>query len=406
MNKRAMVVLLALALLGGRWSHASPRADVVVAWNELAYEIAFAEDRFLTFKGQRALALMHLAMHDALNGIVPRYRAYAFQGKMPGADPVAAAARAAHDVLRGLYPDQAARLGAELNRWAHADDPRTLRGVEAGAQSARTILSLREDDGWSLEGTYAFASGPGAYQSTPDWNGFTLQPGFRLARPLVLQRPDQLRPPPPPPVDGAEAATALREVMAAGRKDRATRTPDQTAYAVWWMEFPEGSVNRLARSLVTGGALDLWDSARFFAALGASLYDTYVAVWDSKYEFGHWRPYTAIRADADPEWDSLLPAPPFPEYVSAHAAGCAASFTILERTFGGDVSFTMTTITAPPGMPSRSFTSFARAASECADSRIRLGWHFRYSTDRGLTLGRAAASLVDEQALRPVKEAK
>ena len=89
----------------------------------------------------------------------------------------------------------------------------------------------------------------------------------------------------------------------------------------------------------------------------------------------------------DPGWESLRPAPPFPEYASAHATGCAASMEVLERAFGKDVSFTMTTTTAPPGMPTRSFTSFRHAARECADSRVRLGFHFRYATEAGLTLG-------------------
>jgi hypothetical protein len=137
-----------------------------------------------------------------------------------------------------------------------------------------------------------------------------------------------------------------------------------------------------------------------FALLNMSLYDGYIAVWDSKYEYNHWRPYTAIReaaADsnaatvADPTWESLRPAPPFPEYVSAHAAGTKAAMDILARNFGDSVPFTMTTTTAPPEMPTRSFRSFSEAAAECADSRVRLGWHFRYGADAGVALGRAVA---------------
>src|SRR5690606_37863853 len=143
------------------------------------------------------------------------------------------------------------------------------------------------------------------------------------------------------------------------------------------------------------GELETWPAARMFAHLATALFDTYVAVWDAKYAFNHWRPYTAIREAASDgndatepgtTWTSLLPAPPFPEYVSAHAAGCAASFSVLASVFGDTVPFTMTTITAPSGMPARSFPSFSEAAAECADSRIRLGWHFRYATDAGLTL--------------------
>jgi hypothetical protein len=189
-------------------------------------------------------------------------------------------------------------------------------------------------------------------------------------------------------------------VKAFGRHDSTVRTADHTGYAVWWMEFAEGSVNRLARQLVTCRRIPLWQAARLFALLNMSVFDSYVAVWDAKFEYNHWRPYTAVReagADGnpatapDPLWESLRPAPPFPEYVSAHAAGCASSFEILRRTLGDRVSFRMETTTAPPGMPTRAFQSFSAAAAECADSRVRIGFHFRYATDAGLALGRAAA---------------
>ncbi|HEY5808664.1 MAG TPA: hypothetical protein VIT67_11880, partial [Povalibacter sp.] len=54
--------------------HGLPRASdssgsAIVEWNQLAYDIAVAEDQFTTFKGQRALAMMHLAQHDALNSV-------------------------------------------------------------------------------------------------------------------------------------------------------------------------------------------------------------------------------------------------------------------------------------------------------------------------------------------------
>lgn len=139
-----------------------------------------------------------------------------------------------------------------------------------------------------------------------------------------------------------------------------------------------------------------------------SLYDTYIAVWDSKYEFAHWRPYSAIGEAAndgnpatapDASWESLRPAPPFPEYVSAHAAACAATFAILRRELGTIGQFTFATLSAPESMPTRTFASFEDAAAECADSRVRLGWHFRYSTDAGLELGRAVARYIAERHL-------
>jgi hypothetical protein len=406
----ASLAILSLAVHAAPPNHLRP--DVVVAWNSLAHDLAFGEDQFLTFKGQRALAMMHLAMHDALNAIAPIYEPYAYSGSCRGAHPIAAAAQAAHDVLAGQYPNQGTTIGAELSRWLDQvteGEPRT-RGIAVGRAAAAAVLAQRDGDGWDFAGTYQFKDGPGRYQTTPPWGSFVAQPGFRFAKPFVLEDPRQFRPAPPPPLRTFVYARAFREVKKYGAAGSTRRTEDQTGSAVWWMEFAEGSVNRLARQIATGRHLNLWKAARLFAHVGVALYDTYVATWDSKYVYDHWRPYTAIRAadadgnprtTADATWEPMRPTPPFPEYVSAHAAACAASFGVLQEVFGREESFTMETTTAPEGMPTRTFASFQAAAAECADSRVRLGWHFRYATDAGLALGTQVARHTLRHSLRP-----
>jgi hypothetical protein len=236
-----------------------------------------------------------------------------------------------------------------------------------------------------------------------------LQPGFRFATPFGLRSPAQFRPSPSLRLRSSAYARAYNEVKDFGRLDSTVRTPDQTGYAVWWMEFTEGSMNRLARNLVTKHGTDLWDAARLFALLNMAMFDAYVTAWDSKFAANHWRPYTAIRsaaADGNPDtatdatWEPLRTTPPFPEYVSAHSTVCSSSLEILSRSFGRRVAFTMDTTTASPGMPTRSFVSFRSAAEECADSRVRLGFHFRYATDGGLDLGRRVAGNVATQHLQ------
>jgi hypothetical protein len=380
----------------------APRSDVIVSWNNLAHDIALAEDQFLTFKGQRALAMMHLAMHDALNAIAPVYESYAYAGRIRSAHPIVAAAQAAHDVLLSQYPNKSTIVASELARWL-ADSPSgPLResGIAVGHEAAVAVIAQRMHDGWDVQGAYEFVEGPGRYQTTPPWNGFVSQPGFARAKPFVLDYPHQFRPSPPPPLKTKAYARALREVQEYGAADSTRRTNEQTSYAIWWMEFAESSVNRLARNLAAERQMHLWPAARLFALVGVALYDTYVATWDAKYGYNHWRPYTAIREAAtdgnsdtapDVNWEPLRPTPPFPEYSSAHAAACAASFGVLAGVVGERVSFTMETTTAPPGMPMRTFDSFRQAARECADSRVRLGWHFRYATDAGLALGERIA---------------
>ena len=94
------------------------RADAVVQWNETALRAAFAAglDNDLgcvdPLHESRMLAMMHVAVHDALNAIVRRSRPYAFDAPAPGgASPDAAVAAAAHDVLVATFPALPPELG-------------------------------------------------------------------------------------------------------------------------------------------------------------------------------------------------------------------------------------------------------------------------------------------------------
>jgi hypothetical protein len=272
-------------------------------------ELAFPEDQFLTFKGARAGAMMHIAQHDALNAIDPIFEQLAFHERDRKAHPVAAAAQAAHDVAASEYPGSPAEADALL-----ADQLATIgsakaktAGIVLGRRAAAAILADRRGDGYDFPGTYVFRPGLGEYQTTPPHNGFVLQPGFRFARPFALSSADRLRPKGPPPLGSTAYASAFNEVKETGRVDSTSRTPDQTGYAVWWMEFVEGSMNRLARDLAARERLGLPESARLFAQLAVGIYDTYIAVWDSKFHYNHWRPYTAIREAGSTE--ILRPSP-------------------------------------------------------------------------------------------------
>jgi len=168
---------------------------VVVGWSLRAYEVAFGEDQFLTFKGHRAFAMMHLAMHDALNAVVPVYRRYARVKRDPDAHPIAAAAQAAHDVLTSQYPENEAALGAELSAWLDRvpDGEGETRGIALGRRAARAILALREGDGWDLPGTYRYRMVPGAYQTTPPWSTSPSSPPISTSSPAS---PPSAAPPP------------------------------------------------------------------------------------------------------------------------------------------------------------------------------------------------------------------
>ena len=80
--------------------------DAVLTWNENAGEAATAAciaPLANPLHESRMYAIMHIAIHDALNAIDRRSRPYAFDGpRQPGASPDAAVAAAARTVLVAL----------------------------------------------------------------------------------------------------------------------------------------------------------------------------------------------------------------------------------------------------------------------------------------------------------------
>ena len=84
-------------------SAAPARADVVVDWNQFAAQAIGAASRPGP-SGVFDFAMIHLAMHDAIQAFEGRFQPYC--GAIPNAvgSPTAAAATAAHDVLVSLFP--------------------------------------------------------------------------------------------------------------------------------------------------------------------------------------------------------------------------------------------------------------------------------------------------------------
>lgn len=252
---------------------------LIVAYNRRVLAIANAEDHLLSLKGARTLSMMHLAVHDALNAIVPRYATYLELESAPGADPIAAAARAAHDVAVGQYPNAAAELARELDTWLLplAEGPAKDSGQALGRAAAVALSKAREHDAWNAEGDYQLEPpGPGVYADFPAHSGtppgFVFGSGWGRAKPFLLQGPRQFPLPPPPPLDSSAYAEAFEEVKTLGRFDSAMRSAEQTHIALWWKDFAENSMNRLAAEQVTDKA-DLWESARLFALINASIFD-------------------------------------------------------------------------------------------------------------------------------------
>ncbi len=405
--------------------------EIVIAWNEKVMDMAIAEDGLSTLKGLRTLSLMHIAMHNALNSIVPKYTSYNFTSEKIDGDPLATAAYAAYTIALHQYPNEKEALQEELEHWIKDISKETKEiAKNLGETTAISILQVRYNDGWDTESEYTWhPMAPGVYaefnehSGTPE--GFIFGAGWAKAEPFMLPKQNYFRSPPPPEIHSESYTQAFNEVKEVGSTKSSTRTKDQAHLAMWWKDFVENSHNRLARQLIEKEQLNLWEASRLFALLNMTVYDAYINVFDNKFHYNHWRPYTAIHwaendenpdTEPDPEWNNLhLHTYPFPSYPSAHGTASSAAMTVLASTLGtGDeYAFTMVTpevdkaglfsekVKMDP--PTRSFSSFSEAAHEAALSRVYLGIHFRYDSEESVLLGKKIGDYALNNFLKAVE---
>jgi hypothetical protein len=418
-------------------------ADAVTDWNAnagraaLAACIAPGDD---PLHESRMYAMMHVAIHDALNAIDRRSRPYAFDASVaPGTSAIAAVASAARHVLVPVisqipfpFPqvcrdagivsveaDYAAALAAIPNGAAKAD------GVAVGQAAAAAILTLRTSDGSDtplLDFAYPQGTAPGEYRFTPG-APFAFAPRWGWVTPFVLNHSAQFHANGPYNIASKKYADDFNEVKAFGGDSVTTpsaRTAEQTQIGLFWIESSPLAWNRIARSVSASRGIGLWENARLFGLLNLSLAEGYIASWESKYHYNFWRPVTAIRnADtdgnpdtlADPSWNPLQFTYPMPDHDSAHSVEGGAAAEILKQFFGTDeIPFAACSLTLPAGArctdPSpvfRSYTSFSQAANENAVSRILIGIHFRRAVEEGVQHGRQIAKRAADLLLRPAR---
>jgi hypothetical protein len=376
------------------------QADAVLDWNEIALA-AVATSR--PPDGARAMAMMHVAMFDAVNAIEQKYRPYAYPAKgSKDASSDAAATAAAHAVLSKLFPEQAQTFdGAYAASLARIPEGAAkAAGVALGREVGSQCLAMRANDGAGGASIYKQKITPGVYVLT----AFALSSEFGRVKPWFMREPTQFRPGPPPALTSAVWSRDLEEIRASGGRSSATRTPEQTIVARFWTVTGPPSWNPVVRSLAKSRNLGLIENARLFAMVNMAATDAFVAVFDAKYAYEFWRPVTAIRYESDPAWLPLVDTPMHPEYPCAHCISAAAVGAVLESQFGKQTipTVTMTSPTAP-GV-TRSWTRIDDYVQEVSNARVWGGIHYRNSTQVGAQMGKAIGELAVTSFMTPLDQ--
>ena len=398
---RRVWMLVALLLLA---PFTAAAGNIITDWDEKAVSLVQTGTVRPPFTSHRTMAILHVAIFDAINSIEPRYKPYMV--KLPAAPDIskeAAAAAAAGAVLVKLVPDAAADVQSTLASYLATvpDGDAKAKGIELGQEVAARILAARENDGASAPDAYRPRTSPGVYIPT------AMPVGWQVARmtPFVLARPSQFRAKPPPPLKSAEWARDYNEIKELGGKNSTKRTARQTEDARFWLLVGPRAYHPMPRQIVIAKNMDLLDSARFMALFSMGMVDCGIAFFDAKYKYEFWRPITAIRngdidgnpaTERDASWEPIDATPLHPEYPCAHCVQSSTAAAVIQGLLGSD-EIPEVALTSPfaPGVAHR-FTSLRAFTDEVANARIYAGFHYRFSTIAGREMGQKIGTYVIE----------
>jgi hypothetical protein len=212
----------------------------------------------------------------------------------------------------------------------------------------------------------------------------------------------QFRPGPPPALTSAVWARDFNEVKSLGARNSTTRSAEQTEIARFWEATLPPIYHGLVRSVANTPGRELTQNARLFMAVTQASDEALIAVFDAKYQYGFWRPITAIRnadvdgndaTERDPAWVPFIDTPMHPEYPCAHCIVSGAIGTVLQAAIGAGPPPTLTTTSPTAKGASRTWASIAAFTEEVANARVYDGVHYRNSAEVGTAMGKKVGAL-------------
>ncbi|HEX6884505.1 MAG TPA: hypothetical protein VF530_14105 [Planctomycetota bacterium] len=430
--------------------------DPILFWNAVALEanridhtVAGLENQRGPTASSRAIALVHLAMHDAFFGVAG---AAAIPGPGPapkrlyliappawtgGDSPTrraAAVAGAAATALATLYSDQRRQFELACEQFAHelgTDDA----AFRFGERVARAVLAARLAPA-GLDADHVASPGRGRHRVDP----YNLDQGYhgvaygRAATVAVTAFHPQAA---PPAIGSALYTKHYKEVLENGALVTPKRTPEEAMIGLFWaydgprgIGTPPRLYNQVVRAVAIARGNTVEQNARLFALVNCAIGDAGIHAWHWKYCYDLWRPVIGIReqdgscgptgvADkaitppADPYWQALgAPrsntrerafTPNFPAYPSGHATFGATAFEVVRLFYGHGDAATVDSIgfthvsdeqdgrtTDQDGAPRtrhvRKYDSMAAAMYDNSVSRIYLGVHWRFDGTTGASV--------------------
>ena len=404
---RALRIGMAVVALLALGAASRVQADVITDWNDKA--CAIVGKAGAGAPGHRLMAVVQVAVFEAVNSIDPKYTPYMEKIAAPrGASIDAAVAAANRATLTELMPGEKAAIEAAYQSAMAAIPEGSAKadGVAVGEKAAAMVLARAAKDGANGPDNYQPYTTPGKYVPTV----IPAVPMWARRTPWILEKPSQFRPGPPPALDSDTWERDLREVRMLGSKNSTERTAQQTDIARFWEETRPLIYHPVVRSVALMPGRSVAQNARLYAAATMAADDALITIFDAKYAYNFWRPVTAIRNEhtagksrtsADLGWSPFISTPMHPEYPCAHCVVSGAVGAVLNAELGGRPAPKLSSSSPTANGMVREWTSVADFTDEVRLARIYDGVHYRNSTVVGNDMGVKVGVLVSQKFARP-----
>lgn len=275
-----------------------------------------------------------------------------------------------------------------------------------GSQVAKAIIAWANQDGYNQTRNlpkFVVGNQMHHWQPTPPKYGEAIEPYWGTLRPFVIESDSQFRMQLPYTMStekGSEFYKMVEEVMGTAN----TASEENMLVARFWdcnpiptivdghvmqtnkQNTPPGHWLGITKIAAKQSQLGLTETCEIYMKVMVSIADGFKCAWDTKFATNFIRPETYIVKYIDPDWQTRLETPLFPEFPSAHSVISACAAEVLTARFGDNFAFIDST-NVPYGIAPRTFTSFTSAAKEAAISRLYGGIHFKTSCNMGYNQG-------------------
>lgn len=289
------------------------------------------------------------------------------------------------------------------------------RSLEYGTQVAEVIIKRLSSDNYKqTRGMERFEVKmlPGLWVPTPPDYADGVEPHWSKIKTMALDSSSQCKVEEPAPYSENKNDTFWKELTEVyDLVNSVNEESDEMNLLTFWDDNPfvsrhKGHLMFQDKKMTPGGhwlsicriisiykESDFVSTARAYALTSVSVFEGFIACWETKYRTNRVRPETVISGKLDKQWHPHLVTPPFPAYTSGHSTVSSAAAEMLTSIFGDNLAYTDST-EVEYGLPIRSFQSFRQAAQEASISRVYAGIHYRSDCDKGNQQGKKVTETI------------